>query len=97
MSTIEATLVNNIIWEDPPPATRGRNSGQAMRDFAAALRARPGAWARWPNPIAKPTAYTTASEINHGRRPTFTPGFEAAARKMDDGSVGLFIRFKAEG
>ncbi len=59
MSAVELT------FEEPPPATRGRNSrGQSpLGLWLAALRDHPGVWAKYP----VPTYASAGPQINRGK------------------------------
>lgn len=71
----------------PPPGEIGRNS--MYREFAEALRDRPGEWAIWPREFKnKQTACACVSNIRRGDRGIFKDGFEAVAR-----GVTVYVRF----
>lgn len=82
-----------IEWENPPPATRGRNAPDENSDhakFAAQLRTRPGAWGvvkkiQNPTPQQRTRAYALATAIRSGRLTSYAKGaFEAKARFLAD-------------
>lgn len=73
--------------DEPPPQSRGRNALYAA--FREALRSRPGEWAIYPREFKNTgSASNTAANINHGRMPTFSKGFEA---RTSDGAV--YVRY----
>ncbi|MBF6358135.1 hypothetical protein IU449_26930 [Nocardia higoensis] len=64
------------------PPEKPQESGRAeYRAFAAALRERPGEWAKWPVPIKDTTARGYASQIRGGMIAAFRGGqFDAVFR-----------------
>lgn len=68
-----------VEWGDPPPAAYGAKSA-LYADAAAALRTRPGEWAK----VASDLPPSTASQIRSGRYKAFPKGeFEITHRKVD--------------
>jgi hypothetical protein len=65
-----------------PPSKQGSyERAGTLRAFAAALRKKPGRWAKYPTPLATNTLYATASRIRKGYVNSFAGGvFEAAVR-----------------
>lgn len=84
-----------LVWEDPPPDSRGRRPGWADEDdhdaFAAALRARPMRWARLPLTSA---GTGTAACIVMARLVAYRPArsFEAVRRTVDGRSY-VYARY----
>lgn len=82
---------DDIIWEDPPAAaTEEKRRGQYTA-FAAALRERPGIWARLPGEKASAdSANGTAQNLRSGRMKDFPRGqFEVAKHERT-----LWVRFR---
>lgn len=73
-----------FIDELPPRETRPNNlrrdSGAVMDEFAAALRQRPGVWAKWPTQISAGVAGCYTANIRQGRMRAFGDGFDAVSR-----------------
>ena len=67
----------------------GRAKHPVLKAFAAALRARPGAWAVYPAEVKR--AANAAAAINRGSNTNLSPGFEARVR----GGV-CYVRFVGE-
>ncbi len=64
-----------------------------ISEFAEILRANPGRWAKWPNPLVARSARSRASDINVRRIPgcpkaLLRGGFEARCRNGE-----LFVRY----
>lgn len=87
------TTDDAIEWVEPPPQKRPHRDGN--REFYAALRAKPGAWARYPNaPKNIANAYRIASQIRTGGKAGTRPGeFQAVAHTADDGSCVIDVCF----
>ena len=73
--------------DELPPDDRRKPGGinartKRLRRFAAELKANPGKWAKYPEPLASHrSTQTRASQIRTGGGATFPRGeFEAAAR-----------------
>lgn len=81
---------NGIVWEDPPEVLRANSKGnEKHRAFFHALRVNPGRWA------IVPTIYSgssSASAIKNFKK-TYGPGYEYTARKQDDGTARLYVRY----
>ncbi|MFG1794241.1 hypothetical protein [Nocardia sp. NPDC049149] len=71
-----------------PPKRPGRGSDAFMEEFAAALRRRPGVWAKWPTPIQASTAGGYTTKILKGVFPAFPSGFDATSRNGQ-----LYVRY----
>lgn len=79
--------------ETLPPLAAHRNANPAIGEFAAALRTRPGVWARWPYPIQPPTVGSYTTKINTGQMPAFRDRqFQAVSR-----AGVLYVRYVGEG
>lgn len=67
-----------------PPTTRvgawDAQRRQQLVDFAAALKKRPGVWAKYPIPGTATSSRARASRINHGKVAAFAVGFRAVSR-----------------
>lgn len=74
----------------PADATTGNNRlhRKVVATFVAALRDRPGEWAKYPYPSTDLSARAIASRISRGKIVAFGEGFEATASK---GTV--YVRF----
>lgn len=73
-------LPNGMVFEDPPPAVRGRRSNIA--DRCAALKEYPGRWARvgsWEKAAAAQAAATVLRKA----------GFETRSMRSEDGTSSL--------
>lgn len=75
-----------LIWEDPPPTTRGRGSKQASQWQAVAdqLAQNPGQWAAVAEVKTKATAGVT--------RQLHKLGVETACRATTDGMSKVYAR-----
>lgn len=71
--------------DELPPKVRRTRGQQSDRDliaeFAAALRARPGVWAKWPADISVASSPTYRKRIQEGVFPAFRNGVFAAAER----------------
>lgn len=80
-----------LAWEEPPAATHRRGHRLAVdhEAVAAALRNRPGRWARLP---AATTG--TAGQIKSGALRAYRPaGAFEAVRRDDGGEIRVWVRF----
>lgn len=85
--TISVEFVDNL-----PPEKRQESGRAEYRLFAAALRERPGVWAKWPLPIKDTTARGYASQIRSGMIAAFRGGqYDAVYREGT-----LFVRYLGE-
>lgn len=78
--------------DELPPKEVRRSDGFLMDKFAAAVRARPGVWAKWPLDLgpSSPGMYVTG--INTGRLKAFrNGGFDAQSR-----NGVLYVRYIGE-
>ncbi|MGH8967598.1 MAG: hypothetical protein ACRDXB_20045 [Actinomycetes bacterium] len=83
----------DIEFVDELPGGRvGPNRDPVAKDFAAALKDRPGAWAKWPTTLTRSSAYSYATRIHKGAIKPLALGFEAAVRKGQ-----LYVRFVGDG
>lgn len=74
------------------PDTGGGNTNRVYSEFAKFLRAHPGEWGIWPNPVVGRTrAGNVAAMVRRGHYPAFRDGFEARSR----GGV-VYVRFTGE-
>jgi hypothetical protein len=75
--------VTDFVDDLPPlPSVAGKAVSAALVRFADDLRANPGRWACYPNPLTKRSAATIAQNIKRGKAPAFRDGtFEAAIRE----------------
>ncbi|TDK87545.1 hypothetical protein EUA02_26835 [Mycobacterium paragordonae] len=85
---MSALQVEFVDFTDP----QRQDAAERTREFAEILRANPGRWAKWPNPMAKRSARSRASDINVRRIPgcpkaLLRGGFEARCRNGE-----LFVR-----
>lgn len=83
-------MSTSIVWDEPPARRRGGGINLYV-EFAAALRANPKRWARFPGP-SRSTA--TAAQIKAGRYAAFSPAghFEATTRRID-GELRTWVRY----
>lgn len=86
---MSALQVEFVDFTDP----QRQDAAERTREFAEILRANPGRWAKWPNPMAKRSARSRASDINVRRIPgcpkaLLRGGFEARCRNGE-----LFVRY----
>ena len=89
--------MTEIKWQEPPPVQRtlARGKGSKWRDFADALRARPGQWALMSDDMAVSVVTNT---VKKGGSPAFRPpgSFEATSRRRADHSYGrgsIWVRY----
>lgn len=90
-------MSDEIVWEDPPPASITRKAVWA--DRIAPLRAHPGEWAKFEG-----ASVNTAFMIRKGGREGITAGeFEAIAANQikyreagQAGKCDMFVRFVGE-
>lgn len=69
-----------FLEELPPKASRSACS-DLIYEFAAALRARPGVWGRWPQEISATAGGNITTKIRNGTLKPFEEGrFEAVSR-----------------
>ena len=81
--------MNEIKWQEPPPARRGTKSRKWTTIFHQ-LRKRPGEWAL----VDSTTTTTTATQIKHGALGGAKPGeFEATSRKNTAGKLDIYARY----
>lgn len=88
--------MTEIIWQDPPPARRGRQ-GKYI-EFFDVLRDNPGKWAifqRWERPTS--AASPVGTRIRKGELVGSAPAgaFETAIRSTKDESV-IYVRYVGE-
>lgn len=76
--------------EDLPAGNRRRDP--VINEFAAALKERPGQWAKWPISIGFNTANGTAHRIRHGQHAGFKDGLYDACHTEGV----LYVRFVGE-
>ncbi|MEV0367562.1 hypothetical protein [Nocardia fusca] len=90
MSDIQFEFVEEL----PPKASPGHSAvgraGDPLLDsFAAALLARPQAWAKWPRPLSQGALHSYPSLIRGGGLRSFRGGdFEVVRRNSD-----LYVRY----
>jgi hypothetical protein len=86
--------MTELEWREPPPSRRGKHSAGKGAATAAALRQRPGVWAR----ISQDGNSGTAIAIKSGKASAFSPGgsFEAVTRKRPDGNFDIYARYVGE-
>lgn len=80
--------MSDVEWTDPPEAKGGLLTRREQREFAAALRGRPGDWAVLPARGSWTAVRALASRINRGRQSSFGEGFEAISRNRV-----IYVRF----
>ena len=83
-------MSEHIVWETPPEtALRSRRHGQ-YTEFAAAVRARPGAWAIMPGTkTSSESARSAAQNLRRGKMKDFAKGqYEVVV----DG-IKIYVRF----
>jgi hypothetical protein len=89
-----------IEFVEAPPSKGGSRAPLAgdpvMREFAKALRANPGRWAKWPRILTRQQACSVSHRINAGRKPgtpaLFLPGSEGSFQSTARDGV-VYIRF----
>ena len=86
--------MTEIKWQEPPPKQRTRKGSSKWRDFADALRARPGQWALMSDDMA----VSVITTVNRGGSPAFRPSgsFEATSRRRADhghGRGSVWVRY----
>lgn len=93
-----------IRWEDPPPGhpsrTRGGRKPAGRYDaLAAELRAHPQRWALVGETDSWTAAANACNPIRRASIECFEPrgDFEAVARALRDGTVGIFARYLGDG
>jgi len=77
--------VSGIVWEDPPPKRRSGHPPGRRAEFAAALKERPGRWAK----------YGDEKSVGALGPLTARYGLEVTTRKNDDGTVAVYARWNA--
>lgn len=88
MSSISNTGSLPFEFRDPPSVHRGQAT--PVGGQLALLRDFPDQWAMIGSFEANSTAHSVARRINRGQ---YGEGYEAQARKVDDGSTEVFVRF----
>lgn len=63
------------------PAPNSRLHRQRLREFADAVRKKPGQWAVFPYPATDIAGRAAASRISRGKVNSFGDGFEAVSRR----------------
>ncbi len=77
-------MAAEMVWETPPPSRApGRDGGVNRSEFVAALRARPGEWARYPTTFRTPQNGANAA----GSARIKFPGTEWVSRKIDSDCI----------
>lgn len=86
--------MTNFEFVDNLPGRKTGRRGE-LADFAAALKANAGKWAKSPRIYGNDkSAYSAASGINSGKSTDLSEGFEARARKdKEDGKVYVYVRY----
>ena len=80
--------MSDIVWQDPPPKSRGPGGNDKHAAFREAVRQRPGKWAILR--VAKSPTQTSGITQNHD----VWAGFEATSRKRDDGEgFDIYVRY----
>ena len=79
--------MNEMQWETPPRPTRKTGTPGEQMLFVEQLKARPGEWARWPNPV--PNGRSARNKMAF-------PGTEWAQRKQPDGTLAMWARWVGE-
>lgn len=69
-----------FVGELPFKAYQHRVPGSLMREFAQALRSRPGMWAKWPTSLHASTCGGYTTKIRNGAFLAFREGFDATSR-----------------
>lgn len=85
-----------VVWEDPPPVRSGPGSRVFPEEVEAALRARPGQWARVRAFSRRTSASSVATRFRNGKTHLNKDEWELAARRVDGGSA-LWARFVGKG
>jgi hypothetical protein len=93
---------DDLRWEEPPPAKRGRRGGgiAAYQVEADAMRAAPGRWAvlrSVPRANSK-VVMNLSHSVRTGAATVFRPigAWEATVRTVDD-EVRLYVRYIGDG
>ncbi|MEV6219909.1 hypothetical protein [Nocardia sp. NPDC051833] len=64
-----------------PTTIRSRKPSDLLSEYAAALRARQGQWAKWPRKVSQSSSYAITDNVRKGAYPALpAPGYEAATR-----------------
>lgn len=84
-----------IDWVDEPPAPRTSRTSARWADELAALRTRPGRWARIASDLKATTAHSSAKALRDSRGIPDTPAgtYEAVARATRPGICDLYARY----
>lgn len=82
-----------IVWEEPPQSNWNSIARRELQEFADALRANPGRWARYPRD-AHPTVTTY---IKKARSKVWAPAgsFEATISTVNGEKI-VFVRYVGE-
>lgn len=79
--------MTDIIWQDPPPTKQHEGTPGRVGRMVDALKARPGEWAKDPNPQFRNTQTVRKHRY---------PGTEWTARKRPDGQWDVYGRWVGE-
>ena len=83
----------DISWEAPPEPAGGAKAG-VWSPIAAAVKKRPGQWAKVRTYSGSASARNIASHINKGRIAAFDGGgYEATSRTNHDGTYSIYLRY----